>query len=117
MVTTLDHGTRRARKSYRCGMCLATIRPSDRYAFQINVYDGRVYTWRDCLACERDSICNYVHDWTGGYHDEGVDWESAIEWAQEAVAWPRHWLAHGRTIHPVERLAARNFLARATGEE
>lgn len=116
MPVTLDHGKRRARKAYRCGMCGARINPGDHHAFQTNVYDGRVYTWRDCLACDRDGILNYVHDFTGGYHGEGVDFEVAIEWAEDAASWPRYWIA-SRPITTAERLAARNWLARATGGE
>lgn len=116
MVQTLDSGQRVARKEYRCGLCLAIIHPGDHHAFQNNIYDGRVYTWRDCLACDRDGVCNYVHDWSGGYHDEGVGAEEAVEWAREAALWPTYWIAH-RPIATDERLAARNFLARITGEE
>lgn len=116
-MITLDSGTRNARKTYRCGLCNAAIRPGVRYSFQTNVYDGRIYTWRDCLACDRDLIANYVSDWDGGWSDEGVDYEKAIEWAEDALLWPRHWHRYGRTIHPTERLAARNFCARATGFE
>lgn len=117
MVTTLSEGTRKARKSYHCGMCNALIKPGERYSFQTNVYDGRIYTWHDCLACTRDGVVNYVSDWDGGWGDEGVDYELAVQWAEEAISWPRHWLRYNRTIHPHERLAARNFCARATGEE
>lgn len=113
MVTTLDWGSRKARKAYRCGMCLADISAGDFYAFSVNIYDGRIYTWRECLPCDRDNVVTYVHDWSGGYHDEGVDYESAIEWAEDAVGWPRNWHAFGRPIHPAERQAARDFLARA----
>lgn len=116
MVTTLDQGIRRARKAWRCGLCNARINPGDQHAYQVNVYDGHIYTWRDCLGCDRDGILNYVHDWTGGYHDEGVDYEAAIEWAEEAANWPRYWL-YGRQIGGHERLAARNWLARAAGGE
>lgn len=116
MVQTLDHGTRKARKPYRCGLCGMAIRPGDPYAYQINIYDTRIYTWRDCIWCDRDSILTYVSDWAG-YDDAGVDWEQAIEWSGEAVAWPRHWLARNRHITAAERAAARNWLARAAGGE
>jgi hypothetical protein len=97
MVTTLDYGQRAARKAYRCGLCNAVIHPGDHHAFQTNVYDGRIYTWRDCLACQRDGVITYVNDWDGGWSDEGVDYEKADQWA--------------------ERTAARNWLARAAGDE
>jgi hypothetical protein len=117
MVTTIDSGQRNARKDYRCGLCGTRIHRGDRHAFQTNVYDGRVYTWRDCLACDRDGVLSFVSDWDGGWSDEGVDYEKAVEWADQAVAWPRNWLTWGRSIHPAERLAARNWLARAAGDE
>jgi hypothetical protein len=115
-VLTLENGRRRAGKRHSCGLCLAAIEPGDLHAFQTNVFDGRVYTWRDCLPCDRDGVLGYVHDWTGGY-DEGVDYEAAAEWAEEAVEWPRHWLRPGRSVTTTERVAARNWLARATGDE
>lgn len=117
MVQTLENGTRKARKTYRCGLCNAAINPGDTHAFQTNIYDDRIYTWRDCLPCDRDNVVTYVHDWDGGWSDEGVDWEKAVEWAREAAEWPRNWLRPGRRITTTERVAARNFLARAAGEE
>ncbi|KAB2809294.1 hypothetical protein F9L07_19840 [Pimelobacter simplex] len=116
-VLTLDSGQRVARKVHRCGMCGATIKPGDRHAFENNVYDGQAYTWRTCLPCQRDRVSTYVWDWTGGWADEGVDYEQAVEWAEEAVEWPKHWLRDGRAITTCERVAARNWLARATGGE
>lgn len=117
MVTTLESGTRVARKAYRCGLCNAAIRPGGNYAFQTNVFDGRIYTWRDCLTCHRDGVIGYVNDWDGGWSDEGIDYEKAAEWAEQAVEWPRHWHRHGLTIGGAERTAARNWLARAAGDE
>lgn len=123
MVTTLDESDRRARKVYYCGMCGRTINPGDLHHTQTNVYDGRVYTWRDCLPCHQDEVIHYVHDWTGGYHDEGVDFEQAAEWAQETVAWPRRWWgprgAKDRVVvtSADEQGAARRWLARAAGGE
>ena len=116
MVTTLAETDRVARKSYFCGMCARGIRVGETHHTKTNLYDGRVYTWRECLWCHRDHIINYVHDWSGGC-DEGVDYEQAVEWAQEAVGWPRHWIVYGRDIHPAERAAARAWLARAAGGE
>lgn len=119
MVTTLDQGRRTARKQYRCGLCNITIKPGDLYDFQTNVYDGRVYMWRCCLACDRDGVLGYVHDWDGGWSDEGIDYEKAAEWAQQTVEWPKCWSDHypNRPITATERMAARNWLARAAGGE
>ncbi len=107
-VTTLDHGVRVARKSYRCGMCNAWIKPGNRHSATSNVYDGRAYTWRECLPCERDAVCAEVHAWSGGYYDEGVSYDEAVEWAEETVRW---------SANPVCRLVARRWLARAAGGE
>lgn len=117
MVTQLHEGTRTARKVHRCGMCSQTIKVGERHHVSTNVWDGRVYDWRECAGCARDSICSYVHDWSGCYYEEGVGYEQAAEWADEAVGWPGHWLRYGRGIHPAERVAARNWLARAAGGE
>lgn len=121
MVLTLDYGKRRARKVYRCGMCGALIHPGDLHSFSNNVYDGSAYTWRECMACARDTVCNYVHAFTGGWHDEGVDYEAAVEWAMYAIDWPKRWPESWRPeAHPIsthERMAARNWMARAAGDE
>lgn len=114
-VTTLNYGTRRARKSYRCQMCAAVISRGDLYAFQSNVYDDRAYTWHECLACDRDKVCNYVTDYWDP--DNGADYEAAYEWANDAIHWP---LIGWRTRYRMkagERMAARNWLARAVGDE
>ena len=116
-VQVLRSATRRARKPHRCGMCATAIPVGDLHQVSTNVYDGRVYDWRECLPCDRDGIVGLVHDWSGGSYDDGVSYEQAAEWAQEAVTWPRHWLRYGRDIHPAERFAARAWLARAAGGE
>ena len=121
MVQTLDQGRRTARKHYRCGLCVAVIKPGDLYAYQTNIFDGRIYTWRDCLPCDRDGVIHYVDAWTGGY-DEGVTAESAQEWAEDAAwFWPwrestRRRPEH-RRISADERRAARGWMARAAGGE
>lgn len=120
-VGVIAEAIRTARKVHHCGMCGRQIKVGEKHSASTNVYDGRVYTWRECMACDRDGICNYAHDWSGGYHDEGVNYEVAQEWAEEAVEWPRNWHWRGRSVPPrsittTERLAARNWLARAAGE-
>jgi hypothetical protein len=117
MVTTLESGHRKARKPHFCGLCGRRINPGDLHAYQNNVYDGRAYTWRDCIWCDRDSIVHYVSDWMGGWTDEGVGGEQAVEWARQAAEWPKHWLAYIRPITATERNAARAWLARAAGGE
>lgn len=117
MSITLDRGTRRARKAHRCELCWAHIRPGDHHAFQVIVYDDRVYTWRTCMACERDGIVYLVAAWCDP--DDGVHFDLAVEWAEEAVNWPRVYL-YRRPARPTkasEQWAARNYLARLTKEE
>ena len=116
-IETIAYATRRARKVHRCGMCTKRIEIGELHRVSTNVYDGRVYDWRECLTCDRDGICMLVHDWTGGYHDEGVSAENAVEWAEEAVEWPANWLGYGLRITAAERMAARNWIARAAGGE
>lgn len=115
MPQTIAEGTRHARKVHRCGMCDLPIQPGDRYAYQTCVYDGRAYTFRDCYWCDRDRVVNYVWDWVGGT-EEGVSYEQAVEWAEEAIGWPKHWIAYCRPITSTERQAARAWIARATQE-
>ena len=112
-VLTLESGKRRARKAHRCQLCGVRIRPGDTYASQNNVYDGRAYTWRDCLHCDRDGVVNYVADWCDP--DNGVDYEAAFEWATEAMTWPRVWGGWSTSwpMRAAEHEAARNWLARA----
>lgn len=120
MVTTLEETDRRARKAYSCGMCGRAIKVGDLHHTQTNVYDGRVYTWRECMGCHRDGVITYVHSWTGGYHDEGVDYEAAVEWAEESVRWPRVGYGYrdpAKVISGAEQGAARRWLARAAGGE
>lgn len=112
-VLTLDRGQRRARKAYRCQLCSGVIRPGDFYAFQSNVYDDRAYTWRECQACDRDSVIG----WVMAYYDpdEGVSYEDADQWAHEAMGWPRGYSLHTpRPMGAAEHAAARNWLARAS---
>ena len=108
-VLQLGHTVRAARKPYWCGMCNASIKVGDRHSVSTNVYDGRAYDWRECLPCDRDGIVSLVHDWSGGYWDEGVNYENASEWADEVIG--------GWFKRPAERAAARRWLARAAGGE
>lgn len=86
----LREAERVARKVHHCEMCTAMIRVGERHHVSTNVFDGRVYDWRTCAACRADGIVIEVYDWAG-MPDEGVDQESAREWAHDAVqAGPGH---------------------------
>ena len=117
MLTTLSDETRRARRAWRCELCFTRIAAGDFYHAQSNVYDGRVYTFRTCLACERDGVCAYASQVAD---DDGATYEEAEEWATDAAGWkPVVW---GRTgpfaihgpfaIRSEQQQAARNYLAR-----
>ena len=116
MPTTIAEAFRVTRKPRRCQMCARRIHVGTRRHVQTNVYDGRVYDFTACVPCTRDNVILFVWDYVAR-SDEGVDYETAAEWASDAVTWPRHWLAYDRAIHPAERLAARAWLARAAGGE
>ncbi len=85
MPIQLKAATRVARKEHRCGMCNAVIKVGESHYVSTNLFDGRVYDWRDCEACQRDGILAEVYDWAG-MPDEGVNFESAWEWAHESAA-------------------------------
>ena len=89
-------------------MCDARIRPGDSYHAQTNLYDGMVYDWRECLTCHEDGIVNIVSYYCG-WPDEGVGFEQAMAWAEDAIDW------HG--VKAAERFAAADWLARATTSE
>jgi hypothetical protein len=85
MPIQLKATTRVARKEHRCGMCNAVIKVGESHHVSTNLFDGRVYDWRECDGCTADSIVSEVYDWAG-YPDEGVTFESAWEWAHENTA-------------------------------
>lgn len=90
MPTQLREATRVARKAHRCSLCGGAIKAGDSHHVSTNVWDGRVYDWRTCTPCNADGIIHEVYDWAG-QPDEGVDGESAWEWAHDArLAGPGH---------------------------
>ena len=82
MPELLREAHRTARKPHRCGGCNVEIKVGERHHVSTNAWDGRVYDWRTCEACAEDNIVSEVYYWAGG-PDEGVDYESAWEWAHE----------------------------------
>lgn len=119
-VMSLRESTRTAAKVHRCGMCAKVIRIGEQHHVSTNLYDGRVYDWRECHWCQRDRICATVHAWWGD-PSEGVNFDSACEWAEEvALGWPTWWGPRGwigRRVSASERAAARAWLARVAGGE
>ena len=82
MPELLRETYRVARKPHRCGGCNGEIKVGERHHVSTNAWDGRVYDWRTCAACADDNIVSEVYFWAGS-PDEGVDYESAWEWAHE----------------------------------
>lgn len=119
-VMTIRATTRTARKIHHCGMCSRVIKVGDRHHVATNVYDDRIYDWRECIWCHRDGICGLVHAWWG-HPDEGVGYDCARDWAEEvAVGWPwwENWRGQRtRRVSATERAAARAWLARVAGGE
>lgn len=68
MVTILSYGTRTARKHHQCFECYRAIAPQQKYGFQTNVYDGRVYTLAWHLDCGE-----FAHEYrkTSDWYDDG----------------------------------------------
>lgn len=90
MPTQLREAARVARKAHACSLCVGVIAVGDKHHVSTNVWDGRVYDWRTCIACATDGIIHEVYDWAG-QPDEGVGEDTAQEWAHEARrAGPSH---------------------------
>ena len=82
MPETLRATAPKARKDHLCGTCNRTITAGERYHLSANLYDGRVYDWRECSDCIADAITNEVYAWAGS-PDEGVGFEQAEGWAHD----------------------------------
>ena len=94
-----------ARKAHHCSLCTGPISPGETYSRRTLGYDGQVYDWRECSACEADEIVSLVSDWT---FSDGIDPETAYEWATETARYPRR---------PADSLAAKRYLDRANRED
>ena len=90
-----------ARKAHCCSLCTGPISSGETYSRQTLVYDGQVYDWLECSACEADEIITLVAEWT---REDGIDPEIAHEWATETARYPRC---------PADSLAAKRYLDRA----
>ncbi|MET0888329.1 MAG: hypothetical protein ABWX92_17970 [Mycetocola sp.] len=76
-----------ARKTHACRTCFAPAAlPGEAYKRQTYAYDGRVYDWVSCSAC--DEICGEVHSYV--MNDEGVTADDYYEWANELRDDPKH---------------------------
>ena len=95
-----------ARKAHRCSLCTGPISPGETYSRRTLVYDGQVYDWRECSACEADEIVSLVADWT--FSEDGIDPETAYEWATETARYPGL---------PSAVVAAKRYLDRANRKD
>ena len=95
-----------ARKAHHCSLCTGPISPGETYSRRTLVYDGQVYDWLECSACEADEIVSLVAVWTCGA--DGIDPETAYEWATETARYPRR---------PGDSLAAKRYLDRANRKD
>jgi len=62
MVETISQGTVQARKPHQCFHCYRQIGYGERYEFQVNKYDGAIYTLRWHLDCEQCANEFYAAD-------------------------------------------------------
>lgn len=83
----LHEGRPTARKTHRCSLCTGPISLGETYSRQTLVYDGQVYDWLECSACEADEIVSLVAEWT--YSEDGINPEAAYEWATDTARYSR----------------------------
>ncbi len=82
MPDVLSRKTVRARKQHSCMMCHnLAVEPGQEYERSTLVYDGRIYDWVNCAACE--ALVPYVVDWAV---DDEISEDTVYEWARE-IAW------------------------------
>lgn len=108
MPDVLSRKTVRARKQHTCMTCHnVAVQPGQEYERTTLVYDGRIYDWVNCPACE--TAAPYVFKWVGDYGDEGISEDTYEEWAMDA-GW------NARSTDPAdqndEQKAALAFLVR-----
>jgi hypothetical protein len=83
MPQLLSSKTVRARKAHGCQTCSAqAIAPGEIYARESYVFDGRAYTWIQCLECA--ALVGIVWEYAY-YPDEGIDRDDYYTWATETV--------------------------------
>jgi hypothetical protein len=83
-VKTIAQGISTARKHHQCFECYRNIAPNQKYGFQTNIFDGRVYTlkWHlDCAACGSEyRISSYYDD--DGFPPLRDEWIESGEYKQ-----------------------------------
>lgn len=104
-ITTLSETTRTSRGKVRCNLCGRRIDKGERYDETTNVYDGRVYRWRDCSHCiafrTLTTLGDYLYEvasWSGdGYGPDSVaEFEPGTRFECVLKAqWERGWRNYG----------------------
>lgn len=107
-MRTIANGYRKARKPHKCSLCLRTIDPGETYEYQRNIYDGHIYTWKECAHC--DGMRRIIHfdvdywdpDGAGvGPDDVGEYWPKSIAEARLIVGWRTEWRRKDGTLREV----------------
>jgi hypothetical protein len=106
MVQSLDYGKRKARKEHTCSLCARTIDAGETYEYQRNIYDGHLYTWKECVHCDamRQLIdFSYWCDLDSGVgpDDVGAFEPSTIAEARMIVGWRNQWRRKDGTLREV----------------
>jgi hypothetical protein len=104
MPDVLSRKTVRARKQHTCMLCHQTAaEPGQEYERATLIYDGRIYDWVNCTACE--ALMPFVTDWA---NDDEIGEDTVDEWARE-TAWEADSTPDSQSD---EQKAAVAFLAR-----
>jgi hypothetical protein len=92
---TLAETRPRARIPHECDWCYRVIDPGETYRRTGGVFDGRMYTWKECAHCEAMAVVCDLWGWTNGdglSADDFHEWEPAdIFDARCKVMWKRKW--------------------------
>lgn len=112
MIETLAEGTRKARTTHTCALCYRTIDPGENYHYQRNVYDGQIYTWKECAHCDAMRRLINFYDWWGDAdeggigHDEVQGYEpTTIAEARLIIGWRGKWRRKDGTLREVPEVA------------
>lgn len=106
MIETLHGGKRQARKPHTCSLCYRTIDPGETYESQTNIYDGHIYTWKECAHC--DALRRLIDfelyadlDEGIGPYDVGAYEPQSIAEARLIVGWRTKWRRKDGTLREV----------------
>lgn len=105
----LSDSNLRARKSHTCSLCHRSIEPGEIYNRQVNAYDGRAWTFKTCVQCDRMNYevgfawIEYSYGNDAGYTHETVhDWyPSTIREARLKIGWKRKWRHRDGTLYAI----------------